>query len=287
MRILNLDGRIGLAIGGDVGVPENAIDVAPASGGWFGPDVQAAFEQWDEFVAWARGLDVAGAPTLPVDLAVLGSPSPRPRQVFGIGLNYSDHLAETGLGAGGDRMVVFTKFPSSVTGPYSAVELPPGSVDFEAELVAVIGRSAHRVPREKAWEHVAGLTVGQDLSERETQFRGPTPQFNLGKSFPGFAPMGPVLVTPDEFTNRDDLEITCTLNGTQMQHARTSQFIFDIPEIIAQLSAVVTLFPGDVIFTGTPAGIGWTRDPKVLLHPGDELVTTIESIGSLSPRFTS
>jgi 2-keto-4-pentenoate hydratase/2-oxohepta-3-ene-1,7-dioic acid hydratase in catechol pathway len=287
MRILNVDGRLGLITGGSTALPDDVVDVALASDGRFGPDVQSAYDEWAEFGAWASGLDAAAAPRMPVGLAALASPAPRPRQVFGIGLNYRDHVAETGLGAGGDPMVVFAKFASSVTGPYSVVELPAGSVDFEAELVVVIGRRAHKVLRETAWEYVAGLTVGQDLSERELQFRGPTPQFNLGKSYPGFAPMGPVLVTPDEFTNRDDLEITCTLNGTQMQRGRTSQFIFDIPEIIAQLSAVVTLFPGDAIFTGTPAGIGWTRNPKVRLQPGDELVTSIESIGELRPRFTS
>lgn len=183
-------------------------------------------------------------------------------------------------------MVVFTKFPASITGPDTAVALPAGSVDFEAELVVVIGRRAYQVDRAGAWDYVAGLTAGQDLSERELQLRPPTPQFSLGKSYPGFAPMGPALVTVDEFADPDDLEIGCTLNGTQMQKSRTSRMIFPVTEIIARLSAVLPLFPGDVIFTGTPSGIGWARDPKVLLQPGDELVTTIETIGAMRHHFT-
>jgi 2-keto-4-pentenoate hydratase/2-oxohepta-3-ene-1,7-dioic acid hydratase in catechol pathway len=207
--------------------------------------------------------------------------------VFGIGLNYLDHAEESAMDAPTDSMVVFTKFPSSITGAFAEIALPAGSVDFEAELVVVIGAPAHRVSRDEAWDHVAGLTAGQDISERELQLRPPTPQFSLGKSYPGFAPMGPELVTVDEFEDRDDLELGCTLNGTQMQRSRTKLMIFSVAEIIARLSAVVVLQPGDVIFTGTPSGIGWARDPKVLLQPGDELVTTIQTVGSMRNRFVA
>lgn len=191
------------------------------------------------------------------------------------------------MDASTDAMVVFTKFPSSITGPFATVELPEGSVDFEAELVVVMGKRAHRIAAADAWNHVAGLTIGQDLSEREMQLRPPTPQFNMGKSFPGFAPMGPALITVDEFNDPDDLEIGCTLNGTPMQLSRTKLMIFPVPEIIARLSGTVPLSPGDVIFTGTPAGIGFAREPKVLLQPHDELVTSIETIGSIRTRFTA
>ena len=170
---------------------------------------------------------------------------------------------------------------------YSDVEVPPGSVDFEAELVVVIGIRAYHVAAEDAWDYVAGLTVGQDISERELQLRPPTPQFNLGKSFPGFSPIGPQLVAPDAFEDRDDLEIGCTLNGVEMQRSRTKLMIFPVAQIITRLSAVLPLLPGDVIFTGTPSGIGWARDPKVLLKPGDELVTTIENIGSMRNHFVA
>ncbi len=280
MRIVNTRGRLGLVVG------EGILDVATASGGRFGPGVQGVYEEWDSFHAWAAEVD-AGAETHPLDEAALGSPAPAPRQVFAIGLNYLDHAEESAMDVPSDGMVVFTKFPSSITGAFADIEVPPGSVDFEAELVVVIGARAHRVAPEHAWDYVAGLTIGQDISERELQLRPPTPQFSLGKSFPGFSPMGPQLVTPDEFENRDDLEIGCTLNGVQMQHSRTKLMIFPVTQVVARLSATVALLPGDVIFTGTPAGIGWARDPKVRLLPGDELVTTIEHIGSMRNRFVT
>jgi 2,4-didehydro-3-deoxy-L-rhamnonate hydrolase len=277
MRIVNVGGRLGLLTG------DGVIDVAEASNGLFSPDVQAVYECWSQFRAWAAGVDTSSA--RPLDGLRLGSPAPRPRQVFAIGLNYLDHAEEAGADASTDNMVVFTKFPSSITGPDAEVELPAGSVDFEAELVVVLGKPAHRITAEQAWDCVAGLTVGQDLSERETQLRPPTPQFSLGKSFPGFAPMGPHLVSADEFENPDDLEIGCTLNGKVMQHSRTKLMIFPVAEIVARLSRVVMLGAGDVIFTGTPSGIGFARDPRVLLGPGDELVTTIEHIGSIRTRL--
>jgi len=143
------------------------------------------------------------------------------------------------------------------------------------------------VSQADAWRHVAGLTMGQDLSERELQLRPPTPQFSLGKSFPGFSPMGPELVTVDEFDDPDDITIGCTLNGHQMQESSTNNMIFGVPAIIAQLSSTLPLLAGDVIFTGTPAGIGWARKPRILLRPGDELVTTAQIIGSMRNRFVS
>jgi 2,4-didehydro-3-deoxy-L-rhamnonate hydrolase len=151
----------------------------------------------------------------------------------------------------------------------------------------VIGMRAHRIARQDAWAHVAGLTLGQDLSERLVQFRGPTPQFSLGKSFPGFSPIGPVVVTPDEFADPGNIEIGCTLNGQQMQKGRTDDLIFSVPQLIESLSAVVPLLPGDLIFTGTPAGIGWARNPRVVLRPGDRLVTHAEVIGEMTTTFTA
>ncbi len=279
MRIVNAAGRLGLV------TADGVVDVATASGNRFSSEVQDVYGHWSDFCAWAAG--VSDGQAEPLDEARLGSPAPQPRQVFAIGLNYLDHAEEAGLDSSTDAMVVFTKFPSSITGPFATVELPEGSVDFEAELVVVMGKRAHRIAAADAWNHVAGLTIGQDLSEREMQLRPPTPQFNMGKSFPGFAPMGPALITVDEFNDPDDLEIGCTLNGTPMQLSRTKLMIFPVPEIIARLSATVPLSPGDVIFTGTPAGIGFAREPKVLLQPHDELVTSIETIGSIRTRFTA
>ena len=283
MRLAVINSRLALVD------ERGAIDVAAVSAGIFSSDPQAIYQQWAQFTAWyaASPATIAAAEATPYGADELGAPVPRPRQVFAIGMNYRAHAAEAGLGTPESDPVVFAKFPSSVTGPTAVVELPSDAVDYEAELVVVIGERAHRTTRQDAWTHVAGLTVGQDLSERLVQFRGPTPQFSLGKSFPGFSPIGPVLVTPDEFADPDNIEIGCTLNGQQMQKGRTDDLIFTVPQLIESLSAVVPLLPGDLIFTGTPSGIGWARDPKVVLRPGDRLVTHAEVIGEMTITFTA
>ncbi len=283
MKLANVGGRLSLV------VERGVTDVETVSGGVFLADPQAVYDRWDEFSRWvdANASVIAGSDVHDLDETQLGAPVPRPRQVFAIGLNYRDHAAESGMALPENDPVVFAKFVSSIVGPNAVVELPSESVDFETELVVVIGRRAHRVDRADGWSHVAGVTVGQDLSERHVQFRGPSPQFSLGKSYPGFSPTGPVLVTPDELPDRDAVELGCALNGQQMQKGRTDDFVFTVPELVASLSAVVTLLPGDLIFTGTPAGIGWARDPKVLLRPGDRLVTHAEVIGELTTTFTA
>ncbi|MEZ0073885.1 fumarylacetoacetate hydrolase family protein [Planotetraspora sp. GP83] len=279
MRIGNLSGR--LTVFTDAG----AVDVHQASDGRFGPDPQSVYGQWDEFIIWAAQA-VGTADAVPFAMEDLGSPAPRPAQVFGIGVNYQAHSAEARLEAP-EFPVVFTKFPTSITGPVSDVVLSGPTVDWEAELVVVIGRPARDVPAEKAWEHVAGLTVGQDLSDRTEQMKNQMPQWSLGKSFPGFSPMGPWLVTPDEFPDPDDLEIGCAVNGTEMQRASTSDLLFSVPALIAELSAKLPLLPGDVVFTGTPGGVGAARKPPIYLKAGDELVTTVAGIGELRQRFLS
>jgi 2-keto-4-pentenoate hydratase/2-oxohepta-3-ene-1,7-dioic acid hydratase in catechol pathway len=279
MRIVNAAGRLGLVVDGGM------IDVESASGGLFAPEIQTVYGRWNEFVAWADAAPAEPDRELANDM--LGPPAPQPRQVFAIGLNYFDHAEEAGMEPPTDSMVVFTKFPSSITGPFATIKVPPGSVDWETELVVVIGEPAYRVSQADAWRHVAGLTVGQDISEREMQFRPPSPQFNLAKSFPGFSPIGPVLVTMEEFADRDDIKIGCELNGEQMQLGRTGNMIFSVPRIIAELSSTLPLLAGDVIFTGTPAGIGWSRVPRKLIQPGDELVTTAETIGTMRHRFVA
>lgn len=279
MKLANLDGRAVLV------EDDRAIDVETASGGRFGPDPQSLFDDWTAFVTWgSQRLDASAEASVPFEVSALDAPVPRPRQVFAIGLNYAEHAAEAGYPP--DSMpVTFTKFPSSIVGPDAVVELPEGNVDWEVELVVVIGREAHRVDRGSAWDHVAGLTIGQDLSERLTQLQGSAPQFSLGKSFPGFGPTGPWLVTPDEFANRDDLAISCALSGETMQSSRTSLMLYDVPELLVRLSAVCPLLPGDIIFTGTPSGIGNRRTPPRFLGPDDVLVSEIEGVGTLTTRF--
>ncbi|MDQ0808539.1 2-keto-4-pentenoate hydratase/2-oxohepta-3-ene-1,7-dioic acid hydratase in catechol pathway [Streptomyces sp. B3I7] len=280
MRIANLRGRLALVVDG------KAVDVEEASGGSFSADPQAVYEHWEVFCAWAAAADLPEGVVF--DPAELGSPVPAPRQTLAIGLNYRDHASESRFEVPEGLPPVFTKFVTSISGPVTEVKLPEGgNTDWEVELVAVIGRRAEGVSEADAWSHVAGLTVGQDISERVSQLAGPVPQFSLGKSRPGFTPIGPWLVTPDEFDNPDDLELRCAINGEEVQKGRTRDLIFSLPALIAKLSAVLPLLPGDVLFTGTPAGVGLGRDPQRWLATGDELVSTIEGIGELRQTFVA
>jgi 2-keto-4-pentenoate hydratase/2-oxohepta-3-ene-1,7-dioic acid hydratase in catechol pathway len=265
---------------------DNAVDIERASKGRFPADPRQLFDTWDALVEWANTAEPRGKP-VPFDQPQ--SPAPAPRQVFGVGANYRDHIAEAANHAGGrdpndlipDAPLIFTKFRSSLAGPHDSIPLPTRNVDWEVELVVVMGRRAERVAEQDAWRYVAGLTVGQDISERVLQLAGPAPQFSMGKSFPGFGPMGPVLVTPDAFTDPNDLEIGCSLNGRVMQKSRTSDMVFSVAQLIASISAVCPMLPGDVIFTGTPAGVGAFRKPPVFLKPGDQLVSWVQGIGEL------
>jgi 2-keto-4-pentenoate hydratase/2-oxohepta-3-ene-1,7-dioic acid hydratase in catechol pathway len=277
MRVANVDGRLKLLVAG------GAVDVETASRGRFSADPHRAFDRIEELVIWSAGIHEPGEEFSP---ATAGPPVVAPRQVFGIGLNYVDHAIEAGLETP-QAPIVFTKYVTSLTGPFTDVVLPNGSVDWEVEVVAVIGRNARSVPVERAWEFVAGLTVGQDISERELQNSGPVPQFGLAKSFPGFSPTGPVLVTPDELDRPDDLGIGCALNGEEVQKARTTDMIFSIPALVAYLSSVLTLLPGDLIFTGTPPGVGMGRSPQRFLHDGDRLNSWVEGIGELEQHFVA
>jgi 2,4-didehydro-3-deoxy-L-rhamnonate hydrolase len=273
--------RIGRANGRLVIIhSDGVVDAATASGGEFSADPDQVFAVWDRFTKWADSYAGPGARTGPLLPEELGAPVLAPSQVFGIGLNYREHAAESGVDAP-DVPPVFTKFRSCLAGPSATIELPSDKVDWEVELVAVIGRFAERVPEEKAWSHVAGMMVGQDLSERTVQLAGPVPQFSLGKSFPGFGPIGPWLVTPDELADRDDLWLRCSVDGRVLQDGRTGDMIFSVPELVARISAVCPMLPGDLIFTGTPPGVGMGRRPPEFLRPGTTLVSTIEGLGEL------
>ena len=279
MRIANYDGRVHLLVeDGEA----SGIDVGKASAGRWDGSPASVFDDWPAFRSWATDVDADGAE--PLDPSLLGAPSPTPRQVFAVGLNYAAHAAEGGMGPP-DAPPIFTKYLSSLVGPFGEIALPSATVDWEVELVVVMGAASTRVAEEDAWGHVAGLTIGQDLSDRVVQMQPPAPQFSLGKSFPGFGPTGPWLVTPDEFDDPDDLRLGCSVNGESMQDGRTSDLIFPVPKLIAHLSSVVTLHPGDLIFTGTPSGVGVGRRPPRFLGVGDELTTHIEGIGEMRHRF--
>jgi len=278
VRIANIAGRLALVTG------DTAVDVEKASDGEFGSAPQSIYERWGDFTNWASGASLpAGVPFEPKDL---GSPVPVPRQVLAIGLNYSEHAAESGYAVPDGEPPVFTKYSSCITGPRGDITLPSGGhTDWEVELVAVIGRRAYQVPVEDALSYVAGYAVGQDVSERVLQMAATPPQFSLGKSLPGFGPIGPWLVTLDEFDDPNDLELGCAIDGEQVQLGRTRDMIFSVPALVSKLSATMPLLPGDVIFTGTPSGVGIGRTPPRWLQDGEELITHIEGIGELRHRF--
>jgi 2-keto-4-pentenoate hydratase/2-oxohepta-3-ene-1,7-dioic acid hydratase in catechol pathway len=273
MKIANANGRAVLVFEDEI------ADVAVASGGGFGPDPMALYQRWGDFVEFARGVSVG---TGPLVAAELRCPVPVPRQVFAIGLNYRSHAEESGM-ALPEVPATFTKFPASLSGPFDDVEIVGESVDWEVELVAVIGTRADRVPESKAWAHVAGLTVGQDISDRHLQFAAGG-QFSLGKSRRGYGPMGPWVVTLEGFSNPDDLALGCSIDGEKVQDARSSDLIFGIPRLVSDLSAVLPLLPGDVLFTGTPAGVGFARQPARFLAKGQMLESWIEGIGTIRNR---
>ncbi len=252
-------------------------DVASLSGDPALADPLVAVACHRELHAFAADLDRATAGGR-VDGTTLDAPIPQPRQVFGIGLNYRDHAGESGIPLPPEPLT-FTKFPSCIAGPTAAIPLSSTQVDWEVEIVAVIGDRCSRVGAAEAWSVVAGLTLGQDVSDRGLQLTGTPPQFCLGKSFANFGPIGPALVSVDALANPDDIELWCDVAGERMQKARTSNLIFSIPVLVAYLSSICSLYPGDLIFTGTPSGVGMARGRY--LAAGDVVVSGAEGIGEL------
>ncbi|MBW3596257.1 MAG: fumarylacetoacetate hydrolase family protein [Planctomycetes bacterium] len=230
----------------------------------------------------------SGAP-LSADRPIkLLAPVPRPGKVICVGLNYADHAAESGA-APPEEPVIFNKFPTSVCGHEDPIVLPRLSeqVDYEAELVVVIGEGGRHIPEERALEHVAGYCCGHDVSARDWQLGKPGRQWLLGKTFDTFAPFGPHLVTADEVGDPGDLGIRLRLGGRTMQDSSTRQLIFSIPKLLAYISSVCRLEPGDVLFTGTPPGVGMARKPPVFLQPGDVVEVEIDRLGTLRNPVTA
>lgn len=217
--------------------------------------------------------------------ATLLMPVPPPQKSLCIGLNYRDHARETGAEIPTEP-VVFNKLTSALIGHGDPIELPRLSqaVDFEAELVVVIGRAGRHIPAAAALEYVFGYTCGHDVSARDWQKGRPGGQWLLGKTFDTFGPVGPCVALRDEIPDAGQLRIEMIINGETMQDSSTDQLIFDIPTLISHLSQFVSLVPGDLIFTGTPPGVGAARQPPVFLQPGDECTVRIEQIGSLTNR---
>lgn len=283
MKLANIDGRA--CIVGDDG----GIDLEAASNGAFSALVDDVIPVLDDVAAWfeteAPELDATLSTAVLLDeLDRLGPPITRPVQVFAIGLNYADHAGETGMELPTQPMV-FTKWTSSLAGPGAVVSLPADTVDWEVELVAVIGRGGRNITAADALDHVAGYCIGQDISERRLQMVSSPAQFSLAKSLQNFSPIGPWLTTLDEVADPMDLAISCRRDDEMLQQSRTSHLIFDVPTLIEYLSARIELLPGDVIFTGTPDGVGVGRRPRVFIEPGWTITSEIEGLGHMRTAF--
>ena len=277
VQLANSKGRASLLCGNAL------IDVERRSDGRFGADPMGVFACWDAFTDWAASLGPDDG-DCPLDEDSLLACVPRPQKVFGIGLNYRDHAAEAKLPIP-EQPLVFTKFPNCLVGPTADVILTSDRVDWEVELVVVIGRGGSAISEAGALDSVAGYCVGQDISDRRMQFAGKPPQFSMGKSADTFGPIGPAVVSLDAFADPNDLGLGCSVSGEPMQNGRTRDMVFSVAELIAFLSRHCTLAPGDLIFTGTPAGVGSMR--RRYLQPRDLIESTIEGIGSLRNRCVS
>ncbi len=276
MRLATVHGRAAVVSRG------LAIDIWETSAGMFGPTMNDLLDQWEAFLDWYQSVPVGVG--VPFGTGDLGAPVPRPRQVFAVALNYGRHAKEAGLEA--EKVpLIFTKFPSSITGPYGDICTPTDKVDWEVELVVVMGREAYRVSAAEADEYIAGVTVGQDITDRTGQMLGQLPQFSMAKSHPGFSPIGPELVTLDEIDDLSALSLTCKVNGTTVQQGSISELTHSVGELIQYISHICRLYPGDLIFTGTPDGIGHRANPPRYLSPRDVLFSSISGIGTMEHRM--
>lgn len=274
---------------GHVSAADNTV--TPLDIGYAGRDIGAL--ALIELMATGAPLPKPSGPSLPLNEITLDAPFPRPRRnIFCVGKNYHEHAREfaqsgfdTSLARPGDDIpshpIIFSKVPDAVIGPGAAIRIPVGvskAIDYEAELVVVIGTGGRAIPVGQAMEHVWGYTIINDVTARDWQQRHK--QWLLGKSFDTFCPMGPWLASADEL-NGADTRVRCWINEELRQDSRTTNLIFDIPTLIATISAGITLYPGDLIATGTPAGVGIGFQPPKYLQPGDQVKIEIDGIGVL------
>ena len=271
-RLANIAGRTAFQFLDDQG-GEGYVDVARTAG-----DESLS----DPMVAVARFAELhdlyARAASAPKSTGTPGVCVPNPSKVFGIGLNYTSHAAESNMELP-PAPLTFTKFPSCLVGPTDDIRLSGASVDWEVEIVVVIGTGGRNIAAADAWSHVAGLTLGQDVSDRQVQLTGKPPQFSLGKSFDTYGPIGPAVVSVDAFPNPDDIALWCDVAGERMQESRTSNLIFSVPVLVEYLSSICTLAPGDLIFTGTPDGVGMARGR--FLQAGEVVDSGADVIGTM------
>jgi 2-keto-4-pentenoate hydratase/2-oxohepta-3-ene-1,7-dioic acid hydratase in catechol pathway len=278
MRIANLAGRATIV------TDEGILDVATGSNGAFSASVDKCVAQLDTLKTWFDSAqpDVSEH-VKPVDFCNdprLGPVVANPQQIFAVGLNYRHHANEMTLTVPSEPMI-FTKFVSSLCGPNDDLPVRGATTDFEAELVVVIGKRSRNLSSDVALGVVSGYCVGQDFSERSLQMRGAQAQFSLGKSHQNFTPVGPWLTTADEIDDPNSLAISCQVNDVLYQNSSTNDMVFTVAEIVSYLSTIVELRPGDLIFTGSPHGVGHGQKPPVFLKPGDHIVTEIERLGRI------
>ncbi len=274
MRLANLGGRAVIVIDG------HAVDVEQAAEGRLGSDpmLLSDLAHHDALRAIASAAIPADWPVL--DERLLCAPVPRPPKGYGVGLNYKQHAIESGRDMPTEPHL-FAKTENCVCGPFDEIVIPQGltEIDYETELVIVFGRTCKGATRENAWSFLAGVTCGQDISDRGEQFRPPLKQFTIAKSYDTFGPTGPYLVTADELPDPDALSLTGVVSGEVMQEANTNDLIFDVPALVVWLSRYITFQPGDLVWTGTPGGVGEARGR--FLRDGDVVETTIDGIGTM------
>ena len=273
-KLANIKGRAALLN------EESFYDLEKISEGNLSHDTTNALfhlEELDELNNKLNDLEATGK----ISEAEFDAPVSFPKNCYAVGLNYRNHAEEANMTIP-EVPMVFTKHTSCLVGATADVEMRSNYVDYEAELVVVIGLSGKDISKDQAWNHVAGLCVGQDISDRPAQFASTPPMFNLGKSFDTFGPMGPALVSPDSLPNKESLVIECKVNDEIRQNDNTDDLIFDVPTIISYLSEIVTLNTGDVIFTGTPGGVGVSQGK--FLKDGDIITTSIEGLGTLTNK---
>ena len=273
-RLANIGGRAALVSG------ESYYDLEKISHGDFSQDPMEALKALSELSALDAQLEHFEPSGQLADIE-LGPPVPNPKNCYAVGLNYRNHAEESNMAIPPVPMV-FTKHSSCISGPTADIEMRSDYVDFEGELVAVIGKTAKNVALEDALDCIAGLCIGQDISDRPAQFTSAPPQFNLGKSFDTYGPIGPALISMDEIDPDDPMMLTTEVNGEIRQHESTRDLIFDIPYLVAYLSQILTLHPGDLIFTGTPGGVGVVEGR--FLKDGDIIRTAIEGLGMIENR---
>ncbi len=273
--------RLGVRSGNSI-IDLNATDPSIPS------TMREFLEAGDDSLSRAYATIDKGACAIPATDVTIQAPIDNPKKIICIGLNYADHATESGMPIP-EEPIVFSKYASSIIGPDENIVVPSVSsqIDYEVELVVVIGKQGRNISEEDALNHVAGYMVGHDVSARDYQLEKPGGQWMMGKTFDTFAPIGPDLVTTDDVPDPHNLGIRCILNDETVQDSNTSQLIFSVPRLVTYLAHVFTLTPGDLIFTGTPPGVGMGRDPQLWLKHGDHIICEIDGLGRLENPVVS